>query len=96
MPGRSALTVTPCTAATVPIALSVAGHSACCATMVVTASGGGWNAAPWAMAVWICWNFTKPRPATKTTVTVSITIIRFAMSSSHLLWRERVRSARRA
>ena len=61
VPGRSALTVTPCTAAIVPIALSVAGHVSCCATMVVTASGGGWNAAPCAIAVWICWNFTNPR-----------------------------------
>ena len=61
VPGRSALTVTPCTAAAVPIALNVAGHSSCSATMVVTASGGGWNAAPCAIAVWICWNFTKPK-----------------------------------
>ena len=30
MPGRSALTVTPCTAAIVPIALSVAGHCSLC------------------------------------------------------------------
>ncbi len=41
VPGRSALTVTPCTAAIVPMALNVAGQSSCCATMVVTASGGG-------------------------------------------------------
>ena len=41
VPGRSALTVTPWTAATVPMALSVAGHSSCRATIVVTASGGG-------------------------------------------------------
>ena len=45
MPGKSALTVTPCTAATVPIALSVAGHSSRWATIVVTASGGGCIAA---------------------------------------------------
>src|SRR5687768_11691974 len=77
VPGRSALTVTPCTAAIVPIAFNVAGHSSCCATTVVTASGGGWKAAPCAMAVWICWNLTKPSPATITSVTVSITIIRF-------------------
>jgi len=32
------------------MALSVAGHASCCATMVVTASGGGWNAAPCAIA----------------------------------------------
>ena len=41
VPGKSALTVTPCTAAIVPIALSVAGHSSAAATIVVTASGGG-------------------------------------------------------
>jgi hypothetical protein len=28
------------------MALSVSGHSTCCAVMVVTASGGGWNEAP--------------------------------------------------
>ena len=42
MPAWSALTVTPRTAASVPIALSVDGHSSCAATIVVTASGGGW------------------------------------------------------
>ena len=42
---------------------SVAGQSSCCATMVVTASGGGWKDAPCAMAVWIWRNFTKPRAA---------------------------------
>ena len=51
VPDRSALTMTPCTAATDPIALSVSGHSTCCATIVVTASGGGWNDAPCAIAV---------------------------------------------
>ena len=51
MPGRSALTVTPWTAAIVPMTLSVDGQSSCCATMVVTASGGGWKAAPSAIAV---------------------------------------------
>ena len=51
VPGRSALTVTPWTAATVPMALSVAGHVVPVATIVVTASGGGWNAAPSAIAV---------------------------------------------
>ncbi len=40
-PGRSALTVTPRTACTVPIAARVAGHSSCRAWIVVTASGGG-------------------------------------------------------
>ena len=37
-------------AATDPIALTVAGHSVCCAAIVVTASGGGWNETPCAMA----------------------------------------------
>src|SRR5207302_9996416 len=40
------------------------------------------NAAPWAMAVWICLNFTKPSPATNRSVTVSITNIRLAMNYS--------------
>ena len=40
-PGRSALTVTPWTAAIVPITLRAAGQRSCCATIVVTASGGG-------------------------------------------------------
>ena len=40
-PGRSALTVTPCAAATVPIAFSVVFHDAGWTTTVVTASGGG-------------------------------------------------------
>ena len=51
VPGRSALTVTPCTAAIVPIAFNVAGQSPAAATIVVTASGGGWNAAAWPIAV---------------------------------------------
>src|SRR5215470_16234039 len=81
-PGRSALTVTPRTAATVPMAVSVDGHSSRAATIVVTASGGGWYAAPCAIMVWICLTFTKPRAATIPSVTASITIIRFHMSSS--------------
>ena len=44
-PGRSALMVTPCTAAVVPMTGSVSGQGSAPATMVVTASGGGWNAA---------------------------------------------------
>ncbi len=51
VPDRSALTVTPCTDATVPIAPSVSGHVTSVATIVVTASGGIWNAAPSAIAV---------------------------------------------
>src|SRR5687767_12849561 len=33
------------------------------------------------MAVWICWNFTKPSPVRNSPVTASITIIRLAMSN---------------
>ena len=79
IPGRSALTVTPWTATTVPMAERACGHVSVRATMVVTASGGGWNEAAWAMPVWICRNFTVPTVPTKTAITVSIRIIRFAM-----------------
>src|SRR5688572_328334 len=37
------------------------------------------------MAVWICWNFTKPSPATNSSVTVNIAIIRFAICSTSTL-----------
>jgi len=50
VPGRSALTVTPCTAAMVPITLKVEGHFSCLTTIVVTATGGTWKAAPAAIA----------------------------------------------
>jgi len=56
MPGRSALTVTPWTATTVPIGRSVAGQRSRLATIVVTASGGGCHDAPWAIAALICRN----------------------------------------
>ncbi len=49
MPGWSALTVTPWAAATVPIAVREFGHRSALATTVVTASGGIWNDACWAM-----------------------------------------------
>ena len=63
MPGRSAVTVTPCAAATVPMACRVAGQWSCRATNVVTVSGGIWKDAAWAAEVWICRNFTVPRVA---------------------------------
>ena len=48
MPGRSALTVTPWTAATrADGAAASPATSSCRATTVVTASGGGWNEAAW-------------------------------------------------
>ena len=84
VPGRSALTVTPCTAAAVPMTFRVAGHFSCFATIVVTAVGGGWKPAPCATAVLICLNFTKPRPPSSVAATASIRIIRFAMSPSRI------------
>src|SRR3954466_14541072 len=80
VPGRSALTVTPWTAATVPIAVSVAGHSSSAAAIVVTASGGGWKAAAWPIAVCTCLNFTNPSAATIITVATIVTAMRFAMN----------------
>src|SRR5215475_8269781 len=59
------------------MAARVDGQSSRVATMVVTASGGGWNAAPCAMAVSICLNFTNPRAATIDIVAASMAIIRF-------------------
>jgi hypothetical protein len=50
MPGRSALTITPWTASTLPMAVSDVAHSTSLALIVVTASGGGCQPAPWAMA----------------------------------------------
>ncbi len=44
-PGRSALTVTPCTAAVVPMTGSVSAQGSALTTIVVTASGGGCIAA---------------------------------------------------
>jgi hypothetical protein len=46
MPGRSALTVTPRTGATEPMAPSTAGHFSSLATIVVTASGGHLEGGP--------------------------------------------------
>ena len=86
MPGRSALTVTPCTASAVPIALTLEGQRSRRATIVVTASGGGCHDAPCAMAVRICWNFTKPRPTTSNSIDASTRIIRLAMSESPCYW----------
>src|SRR5262249_50356652 len=47
-----------------------------------TASGGGWYAAPCAIMFCTCFTFTKPNPATIASVTVSMPIIRFHISSS--------------
>jgi hypothetical protein len=79
MPARSALTVTPRTATTLPIALRLAGHSSCRATVVVTASGGGWKEAAMAMPAWIWRNLTVPMPPRKTATANSITIIRLVI-----------------
>jgi hypothetical protein len=82
IPGRSALTVTPCTATTEATDRRVSGHSCSSATTVVTASGGGWNDAPCAMAALIWKNFVAPRP-TISTIIVPVTIsMRFFMAFS--------------
>ena len=81
-PGRSALTVTPRTAATVPMAVSAAGHSSRGAVIVVTASGGGWNDAAMAIPAWIWRNFTPPITARKAATATSITTIRFLIRFS--------------
>jgi hypothetical protein len=77
MPGRSALTVTPCTGATVPIALSPERHCSSRASTVVTASGGGWKSDR--SVARICRNFAKPSPAITTAASASKSAIRFAM-----------------
>src|SRR2546426_2217099 len=60
---------------------SAAGQCSSRATIVVTASGGGRQDIPCAMAVRICRNFTKPIASTKTIIAASISIIRFLMRS---------------
>ncbi len=79
MPGKSALTVTPCTAATEPIAPSAVGQLSTWATIVLTASGGGCQAAPAAMAALIWKNFTVPMPPTRTNRTARVFNIRLFM-----------------
>ncbi len=79
MPGRSALTVTPCTAATEPTAASDDGQCSTCATIVLTASGGGCHAAPWAIAALIWKTFTAPMPPTRISSTASVLSIRLLM-----------------
>src|SRR5262245_56195637 len=83
-PGRSALRVTPCTAATVPIVLCEAGQRASPATTVVTASGGGCQLAPCAIAAWIWKNFTAPIATMNKPIADSMMIIRFFMMNSSL------------
>ncbi len=87
MPGRSALTVTPRTAATVPIALREAGQRSCRATVVVTASGGGWKEAAMAIPAWICLTLMVPTMPRKAATATSITIIRLVIElhSFHLV-----------
>ena len=80
-PGRSALTTTPCTASTDPIADCIAGHSVGFATTVVTASGGILKAACCAMPFLICPYLTIPIVKTKTTIATSTRNIRFFMKT---------------
>ncbi len=87
-PGRSALTVTPRTAWTVPMAPRVAGHSRRAALMVVTASGGGWKDDAWAAEAWICRIFTAPRTPTPPATAMSTRNMRLVItrSSACLPW----------
>src|ERR1043165_9037567 len=79
-PGRSALTVTPCTAATVPMALSVVFHDAGWAMTVVTASGGAAQLCD--IAFLICRNLKPPTAAMNATTTASMRSMRLAIASS--------------
>ena len=81
IPGRSALTTTPWTAVTVPIAESVVGHCSAFATTVVTASGGGWYDFCWAMPFLIWPYLTAPIAVRKTAIATTISVIRFFMKS---------------
>src|SRR5882672_447502 len=80
VPGRSALTVTPWTASMVPITDMLEAHCSRCATTLVTASGGGWNADA-CTAVSICRNFTKPRAPRSSATTTNMRINLFAIGS---------------
>ena len=66
---------------TLPIALRDAGHSSCRATTVVTASGGIWNDACWAIAARICATFTRPSVVMNSVITASMNTMRFLISS---------------
>src|SRR3954454_15299480 len=79
MPGWSALTLTPWTAVAVPIDFTVDDHTSCRATVVVTASGGGLNAAPCAMAPFTWWALYAASAPTKAATMTSISIIRLIM-----------------
>src|SRR5688572_1027283 len=99
MPGRSALTVTPFTASTVPIAFRVVDHVSCFATTVVTASGGGAQLCDIAALIWKYLN--PPIAPTNTTTPASISNMRFFITKSEMynvrpprgvkkMWRPRV------
>src|SRR6266540_2372247 len=61
------------------MALKFAGHCSCRATIVVTASGGGWKEEFCAMAVLTCRYFTAPMAEMNTAIANNIRIIRFFM-----------------
>src|SRR5687768_1464763 len=99
MPGRSALTVTPFTASTVPIAFRVVDHVSCFATTVVTASGGGAQLCDIAALIWKYLN--PPIAPTNTTTPASISNMRFFITKAEMynvrpprgvkkMWRPRV------
>src|ERR1700678_4434932 len=61
--------------------VSVEGHTSRWATTVVTAVGGIWKDAPWAIAVSTCRNFTNPSPPRIAAITTSVRISRFTICS---------------
>src|SRR5260221_14765694 len=85
IPGRSVETVTQWTATAVPIASRLTGPSSRFVTIVVTASGGGWNEACCAIDFLTCLYFTAPMAETKTAITTSIRNMRFFMNR-YLHW----------
>jgi hypothetical protein len=60
----------------------VAGHVSWRATILVTASGGGWKCEAACTAEEICRNFMKPKLDNRANITTNINIIRFAMNPS--------------
>src|SRR2546425_11122908 len=57
-------------------------HSSCRATIVVTASGGGWNDDAPPVEAWIRRNFTKPMIEINAAIATSMTTIRLNISTS--------------
>src|SRR3989442_1131591 len=80
-PGRSALTMTPFTAATLPMAPRVPCHCSCFTITVVTASGGG-RYPPCPIEVLMPRYFTKPTIPMNPATASNMMTIRFAIRTS--------------